>query len=79
MILHKTAYTRKELDSIRKNLSGGGLSEVCAILNMKTEAVRVILTDPKRYNEQVFDTVALVLEKRKQKILEQKNRIKQAI
>jgi hypothetical protein len=46
---------------------------------MNTQAVRVILFEPSRYNERVFDTVATVLEDIKQKRLAQKQRIKQAI
>lgn len=79
MISHKPTYTKRELEKIRKNLGGTGLSEVCTLLNMKTEAVRVILVDPKRYNETVFDTVAQVLENRKQKRIAQKQRIMEAI
>lgn len=79
MSTEKPIYTKKDLVKIRKALGKHGIEEVSTKLNMNTQAVRVILFEPSRYNERVFDTVAAVLEDIKQKRLAQKQRIKQAI
>ncbi|MFN0254474.1 hypothetical protein [Pedobacter ureilyticus] len=79
MIAKKIGYTKKELSEIRKSLGKEGLEDICLIVKMNTQAVRMVLFEPKRYNEKVFDAVATVLEERKQKHLAQKQRIKQAI
>lgn len=73
-------YTDKELKKIRQSLPKDGYRLVSEKLDgISPDGVRMILTEPRRYNEQVFDAVALVLEEHKLKIQAQKERIKQAI
>lgn len=73
-------YTEKELKKIRQSLPKNGYKLVSDKLEgISPDSVRMILHEPSRYNEMVFDAVALVLEERKQKIIAQKQRIKQAI
>ncbi len=79
MSLDKPEYSKKDLTKIRRTLGKHGLDAVAEKVNMNTNTVRMILYEPARYNETVFDAVAEVLENRKEKLQAQKQRIKQAI
>lgn len=79
MSLDKPEYSKKDLTKIRKSLGKHGLQAVAEKLEMNANAVRMVLFEPSRYNEKVFDAVADVLETKKRKLQEQKLRIKQAI
>lgn len=76
---HKNPYTLKELTVIRKNLGKDGIERVCELLGKKVETVRIVLTEPRRYQEGVFEAVAIALEEKQVRLQNQKNRINQAI
>lgn len=76
---HKSPYNKKELTVVRRNLGKDGIERVCEILGKKVETVRIVLTEPNRYQESVFEAVAVALEEKQERLQKQKTRITQAI
>lgn len=68
---------KKELLKIRKALPEDGYERISAQLNGKsTHSIRMILTDPKRYNKEVIDYAIDITVAYREEMLEQKAKVK---
>jgi len=68
---------KTQLKKIRKALPKDGYERISVRMDGKsTQSIRMVLTDPKRYNKDVIDNALVVVEVYKEEMLAQKNAIK---
>lgn len=69
--------TKTQLKKIRKALPKDGYERISSLMDGKSaQSIRMILTDPKRYNKVVIDNALLVTAECKQEMLAQKDAVK---
>jgi hypothetical protein len=68
---------KKELKKIRTALPEDGYKRISLLMDGKSEqSIRMILTDPKRYNKDVIDNAILIVIEYKEEMLAQKKALK---
>jgi hypothetical protein len=72
--------SQTELKALNEQLPVGGYKLVASKLNrVSSETVRKVLSDPKRYNSDVIDATILVIKEQKERLIAQKEAIKEVI